>query len=82
VTALDSHSGSRSTHSALLIEKQLTLVGTHVGTPTDAIEALGFADRGLVKCVVETREFSGEVIEQTFDDLKKGKVVGRVVMRL
>ncbi|GAA5845173.1 hypothetical protein JCM5353_003923 [Sporobolomyces roseus] len=71
-----------STHSALLIEKQLTLVGTHVGTPTDAIEALGFVERGLVNCVVETREFSGEVIEQTFDDLKKGKVVGRVVMRL
>jgi len=35
-----------------------------------------------MKCVVETRDFSGEVIERTFDDLKKGKIVGRVVMKL
>ena len=65
-----------------MIEKQLTLIGAHVGTPTDAIEALGFVSRGLMKCVVETRDFSGEVIERTFDDLKKGKIVGRVVMKL
>ncbi|GAA5898877.1 uncharacterized protein JCM6883_003456 [Sporobolomyces salmoneus] len=71
-----------STHSALLIEKQLTLIGTHVGTPTDAQEALQFVERGLVKCEIEERAFSGEVMEKTFKDLKAGTVVGRVVMRL
>ncbi|GAA6005292.1 hypothetical protein JCM11491_002648 [Sporobolomyces phaffii] len=71
-----------STHSALLIEKQLTLIGTHVGTPNDAIEALEFAARGLVKCQIEEREFSAEVIEKTLEDLHRGTVVGRVVMRI
>lgn len=73
---------SHSTHSALLIEKQLTLVGTHVGTPNDCIEALEFVERGLVKCEVEERPFSGDVIEETFRDLREGSVVGRVVMKL
>lgn len=68
------------THSALLIEKQLTLVGTHVGTPNDCVEALSFVGRGLVKCEIVERPFSGEVIEETFEEMHKGTIVGRVVM--
>ncbi|GAA6063863.1 hypothetical protein JCM10212_003554 [Sporobolomyces blumeae] len=71
-----------STHSALLIEKQLTLIGTHVGTPTDAVEALSFVERGLVRCRVKAVDFSAENIEATFDALKKGTVEGRVIMTM
>ncbi|GAA5949470.1 hypothetical protein JCM3765_002672 [Sporobolomyces pararoseus] len=69
-----------STHSALLIEKQLTLVGTHVGTPSDCVEALSFVERGLVKCEIVEKPFSGEVIEETFAEMRRGTIVGRVVM--
>lgn len=67
-------------HSAQLISKGLKLVGSMVGTVTDAKEALSFAARGLVKCEVETRGM--EDIEQTLEDLEAGRIAGRVVIKI
>ncbi|ORY79258.1 chaperonin 10-like protein [Leucosporidium creatinivorum] len=67
-------------HSAQLISKGLKLVGSMVGTVTDAKEALSFAARGLVKCEVETRGM--EDIEQTLQDLEAGRIAGRVVIKI
>ncbi|CEQ41415.1 SPOSA6832_03130 [Sporobolomyces salmonicolor] len=65
---------------AQLIGKQLTLIGTQTGSPAEAAEALSFVERGLVRCELEKRSLHD--IERTLDDLKKGKISGRVVIDL
>ncbi|GAA5969981.1 hypothetical protein JCM21900_001306 [Sporobolomyces salmonicolor] len=65
---------------AQLIGKQLTLIGTQTGSPAEAADALSFVERGLVRCELEKRSLHD--IERTLDDLKKGKISGRVVIDL
>ncbi|GAA5875957.1 hypothetical protein JCM1840_006229 [Sporobolomyces johnsonii] len=67
-------------HSAQLIGKQLTLIGSQTGSQHEAAEALSFVERGLVRCELEKRSLHD--VERTLDDLKKGRIGGRVVIEL
>lgn len=57
----------------------VSIVGSIVGTRKDLEEALQFAADGKVKTIVETASI--EDINQVFNDLEKGKVNGRIVIK-
>jgi len=62
-----------------IVLKGLTVRGSIVGTRQDMAEALDFYARGLIKPTVTTREL-GE-INAVFDEMKHGKIDGRVVIQ-
>lgn len=62
-----------------IVLKRVTVRGSIVGTRQDLVEALDFADRGLVKCTIQTRKL--EEINDVFSKLKKNAIEGRVVMK-
>lgn len=57
-----------------------TVRGSIVGTRKDLQEALDFAVEGKVKATVHEAKL--EDINAVFDDMKKGKIEGRMVMRI
>lgn len=59
--------------------KEVHVVGSLVGTRKDMEEALEFAADGKVKAEYELAKLDD--INQIFDDMKKGKIVGRIVMK-
>ncbi len=67
----------RTTISAI-VNTELTVTGSNVGTRLDLDEAVAFATTGLVKSKVETARL--EDINAVFDRLRQGKVVGRIVL--
>lgn len=62
-----------------IVLKGLTVRGSIVGTRQDMQEALDFYARGLIHATVATREL-GE-INAVFDEMKQGKIDGRVVIK-
>ncbi|KAF8550404.1 mannitol-1-phosphate dehydrogenase M1PDH1 [Imleria badia] len=64
----------------LLVGKELKLIGSSVGTRQDAIEALDIAARGKVTCHYTLRRL--EELETVFDEMKRGEIVGRVVLKV
>ncbi|KAF2666804.1 putative alcohol dehydrogenase [Microthyrium microscopicum] len=72
--------GIASASPQLLIGKELTVVGSSVGTRKDAIETLNFAARGVVKMHVKSDKM--ENLTQIFQDMNDGKLQGRVVLDL
>ena len=56
----------------------ITVRGSIVGTRLDLDEALDFAARGKVKCQIETHNFND--LNDVFDRLRSGKLVGRTVL--
>lgn len=61
-----------------IVLKRITLRGSIVGTREDMREAFKFAERGLVKCLIQVEPFSQ--VQKVINDLRDGKVVGRVVL--
>ena len=59
---------------------ELTIRGSNVGTRLDLEEAVAFAARGLVKATVRTAPL--EEINAVLDEVRKGRIVGRVVLKL
>ena len=59
---------------------ELTVRGSNVGTRQDLNEAVDFAVRGLVKSTVRTVPL--EAINGVLDEMRAGKIVGRVVLAL
>lgn len=57
-----------------------TVRGSIVGTRKDLKEAVGFAVEGKVKATVHTAEL--ENVNTIFDDMKAGKIDGRMVMKI
>lgn len=57
-----------------------TVRGSIVGTRKDLQEAIGFAVEGKVKATVHTSQL--ENINTVLDDMKKGKIEGRMVMQI
>lgn len=57
-----------------------TIRGSIVGTRKDMQEAVGFALDGKVKATVQTARL--EEINSIFDDMKAGRIEGRVVMTM
>lgn len=61
-----------------IVIRGITVRGSIVGTRKDLDGALDFAARGKVKCHTEMHGF-GE-LNQVFDQLRSGKVMGRLVL--
>jgi alcohol dehydrogenase, propanol-preferring len=59
---------------------ELNIRGSNVGTREDLNEAVAFAANGLVKAKIRTAAL--EDINLILDEMRQGKVVGRVVLRL
>ena len=62
-----------------IVLKRVTIRGSIVGTRQDLHEALEFAERGLVKCTVQTKRLND--INDIFGKLKKNAVEGRIVIK-
>lgn len=60
--------------------KRITVRGSIVGTRKDLQEAIDFAVAGKVKATVHAAKL--EDINEVFDDMKKGKIEGRMVMQI
>jgi propanol-preferring alcohol dehydrogenase len=63
-----------------LVNGELTVRGSNVGTRQDLNEALAFAGGGLVKAVVEKQPL-GEV-NSVLERMRRGEIVGRVVLAI
>jgi len=63
-----------------MLQKELRIVGSAVGSRAEAIECLELARRGVVKMHyrVEPKEKLGEI----FKEMEEGKLQGRVVVTL
>ncbi len=59
---------------------ELSVRGSNVGTRQDLNEAIAFASNGLVKATIRTAPL--EDINAIFDEMRRGKIVGRVVLKL
>lgn len=59
---------------------ELSIRGSNVGTRQDLIEAISFAANGLVKARISKVRL--EDINSVLDDMRKGRIVGRVVIDL
>lgn len=63
-----------------IVIRGITVRGSIVGTRKDLAEALDFAAQGKVNCHVDVHPF--EELNQMFDDLRSGKVLGRIVLNV
>lgn len=59
---------------------ELSVRGSNVGTRQDLNEAIAFAANGLVRATIRTAAL--EDINDVFDEMRKGRIVGRVVLKL
>jgi propanol-preferring alcohol dehydrogenase len=63
-----------------IVNWELSVRGSNVGTRQDLNEAIAFASNGLVKAKIRT--IALEDINTVLDEMRKGQVVGRVVLKL
>ncbi|HET6905635.1 MAG TPA: alcohol dehydrogenase AdhP [Rhodanobacteraceae bacterium] len=63
-----------------VVLKRITVRGSIVGTRADLAEAVQFAARQKVRAYVQTAAL--DEINRVFDDLKAGRISGRVVLRM
>lgn len=68
------------TSIAAITNWELSIRGSNVGTRADLREALDFATNGLVRAKIRTAPLSE--INAIFDEMRQGKIVGRVVLDL
>lgn len=64
----------------VLVAKELKIVGVAVGDRREAIETLDFASRGIIKTHFRTEKM--DKLTETFEEMEKGKLIGRVVLDL
>ena len=62
-----------------VVLKGLTIRGSIVGTRQDMVEALDFYARGLIHPTFSTRDV--QEINEVFEEMKQGKIDGRVVLK-
>jgi propanol-preferring alcohol dehydrogenase len=63
-----------------MVSGEYRVVGSAVGSREDLREVLHLAAEGKVKCRIETRAF--DQVDNVFNEMKEGRLVGRVVLRL
>lgn len=63
-----------------LVNGELSITGSNVGTRADLNEAVAFAARGLVTARIEKQPL--EAVNEIFDRMRKGQIVGRVVLEI
>ncbi|GAA5996310.1 zinc-dependent alcohol dehydrogenase [Rhodotorula paludigena] len=59
--------------------KALRIVGSYVGNRQDAVEALDFAARGLVKPMIVVEPLAN--LASVYERMEKGQVAGRIVLK-
>ncbi|TCD70709.1 alcohol dehydrogenase [Steccherinum ochraceum] len=62
------------------VTKSINILGSYVGNRQDAREALDIAARGKAHCVYAVKPLSA--LQETYEGLAKGTVVGRVVLNM
>lgn len=67
-------------YPALIVEQELKIVGSSVGTRQEAIETLDLAARGVIKTHYELAKM--EDLADVFERMHEGKIAGRVVLDL
>ncbi|PVH76664.1 GroES-like protein [Cadophora sp. DSE1049] len=70
----------QSAYPARITNQQFRIVGSAIGNRREAIEALDFAARGLVKCHIKIEKL--ENLSKVFEDMHAGKLQARVVVAL
>ncbi|EEP82902.1 alcohol dehydrogenase II [Uncinocarpus reesii 1704] len=65
---------------ATMIGKQLSIVGSAVGTRQEAIETLEFAARGIIQTHFRVEKM--DKLTEVFEEMEKGHLQGRVVLDL
>ncbi|TVY47789.1 alcohol dehydrogenase [Lachnellula occidentalis] len=70
----------QSAYPAWITTQQFRIIGSAIGNRREAIEALDFAARGLVKCHYKLEQMDN--LSQVFDDMAAGKIEGRVVLEI
>jgi propanol-preferring alcohol dehydrogenase len=68
------------TSIAAITNWELSVRGSNVGTRQDLAEALDFAARGLVKATIRVAPLKD--VNAVLDDMRNGRIVGRVVLGL
>ena len=68
------------TSISAIVNGELSVRGSNVGTRADLDEAVSFAARGLVKAT--TRTVALEEINAVLDEMRQGRIVGRVVLKM
>jgi len=63
-----------------IVNSELSIRGSNVGTRLDLAEAVDFAARGLVAS--HNRMVGLDEINGVFDDMRKGRITGRVVLKV
>lgn len=63
-----------------IVNSEITVTGSNVGTRLDLNEAIAFAGNGLVKAMIEKQPL--EAVNDIFDRMRKGRIVGRVVLAI
>ena len=63
-----------------IVNTEISVRGSNVGTRQDLNEAIAFAANGLVKADIETQPL--ENINAIFARMKKGEITGRVVLTI
>ncbi|PGH35072.1 hypothetical protein GX50_02103 [[Emmonsia] crescens] len=69
-----------SAFPAYLIGKQLSIVGSAVGTKRESIETMDFAARGIIKVHFRTEKM--DALTDVFKEMERGELKGRVVIDL
>jgi len=68
------------TSISAIVNAELSVKGSNVGTRLDLNEAIAFAANGLVKAKI--RKAPLMAVNAIFDEMRQGKIVGRVVLDL
>jgi len=68
------------TSISAVVNWELSVTGSNVGTRQDLNEAVAFAANGLVTAKIRTAKL--EEINDVLDEMRKGRIVGRVVLKL
>jgi propanol-preferring alcohol dehydrogenase len=63
-----------------ILLREITVMASATGTRNDLRELLELAAGGKVKCRVETRPL--QEIKEVFDEMKQGKISGRIVLNM
>ena len=63
-----------------LISTEAHIVASAVGTRSDLQELFALMDQHPIRCKIETRPLDS--VNQVFDDMKRGAILGRIVLTL
>jgi alcohol dehydrogenase, propanol-preferring len=69
-----------SVSTVALVSGEYRIIASAVGTRADLREVLQLAAEGKVKCRIEERDFAQ--VNRVLEDMKEGKLLGRVVLHL